>query len=125
MAGRAAAAAAAAAAAMDDGANADPPPEVPLVVNPMYAPGRDGGALPTEVPLIVNVLYAGGGGPPPQSMTHTLDTPHQRRHLESNANATAAAANQSNPIIYAVPAEEGNTLLPAATMYTADNASAI
>jgi hypothetical protein len=39
--------------------------------------------------------------------------------MAPNANATAAAANQNNPIIYAVPTEEGNTLLLAANMSTA------
>jgi hypothetical protein len=127
MAGRAAAAAA---AATGGGVNADPPPEVPLVVNPMYAPGGDGGALSTEVPLIANI-YAGGGGPlAPATTTPVDDTysgyapPETAFRMAPTANATAAAANQSNPIIYAVPAEEGNTLVQAANNHTADSASA-
>ena len=107
--------AAASASAVGGGANADPPPEVPLVVNPMYAPGRDGGALPTEVPLIVNVLYAGGGGPPTTATTTAVgDTyagyapPETAFRMAPTANATDAAANQSIPIIYAVPTEEGS-----------------
>jgi hypothetical protein len=225
----------AAAAGVDGGANADPPPEVPLVVNPMYAPGRDGGALPTEVPLIANAIYAGGGPPangaiymvggepqqqqrqgqvangadhstifyavpgeewvldpmysgdeaPPEALaaagivyaqpvdgaagadrantinrptdsnnvydpwgvspatsntsTNTTATatttpgddtysgyapPETAFRMAPNANDTATAANQSNPIIYAVPTEEGSTLLLAANMHTVGDASA-
>ena len=119
MAGRTAAAAAAV-------ADADPPPEVPLVANPMYALDRDGGALPTEVPLIANVIYAGEGGPRATATTTPVDGSYSgyappetafRRALD--VNNTATAANQSNSTIYAVPAEGGDTLLLAANMHTA------
>jgi len=79
--------------------------------------------------LIANVLYAGGGGPPTTAtITPADDTysgyapPETAFRSASNANETASAANQSKPIIYAVPAEESNTLLPAANVYMADNA---
>jgi hypothetical protein len=62
------------------------PPEVKLVANPMYAPGRDGGPGLPEVKLIPNVMYGGvgggGGGGGPDQIAETA-------------------------IVYAIPMEEG------------------